>query len=260
LKLKIQLFIKSLLLTAVVCFSFNVSAQTLSITNGVQIYYALTNTTVTMAGRSELRLTTTNNPIPDCTINLTSADAWVLLPSIRPSIVSNYLSQFQVNGAAAVYSSDIRVVEYAMGTVVIPHSPNITPLQIFAGPNFLGISTNFGLYTYYNTSAALGVFNQNIRSFRPKRGYMAALAQNSNGTGASQVFVAQDADLDVGFLSANVNQSIAFVRVFPWRWTAKKGCGGSTFISMTAALWWYDWGNSPNSAEESAASSPLDRE
>jgi hypothetical protein len=43
---------------------------------------------------------------------------------------------------------------------------------------------------------------------------MATFAQNANGTGASQVFVAQDADLDVGFLSANLNQPISFVRVF----------------------------------------------
>lgn len=237
------------------------AAQTLTITNGIQTYSALTNTTVTMSGHGELHLTANNNPMAGCTINLNSPDAWVLLPNIRPSVVSaGYLGQFLVNGAAAVLNTNIRVVEYAMGTVVIPHSPSITPLQSFSAPDFLGASTNLALYTYYNTSAALGVFNQNIRSFRLKRGYMATLAQNADGTGASQVFVAQDADLDVGFLSANLNQPISFVRVFPWRWTAKKGWGGSTVISNTAPLWWYDWGNSPNSSEQSAAGSPLDRE
>jgi len=235
-------------------------AQTLTITNGIQTCTALTNTTVTMSGNSELHLTAANNPIPGCVINLNSAGAWVQLPNLRPSVVSNLLSQFVVNGTAAVYNSNVRVVEYAMGTYVIPHSPGITPLQLFTGPEFLGASTNLGLYTYYNTSAALGVFNQNIGSFILKRGYMATMAQNPNGTGASQVFVAQDGDLNVGFLPATLNQPIAFVRVFPWRWTAKKGWGGSTFIANTAPLWWYDWGNSPNSAEESAAGSPLDRE
>ena len=233
------------MLTAALVFPFIASAQTLSITNGVQTYYALTNTTVTMTGRSELRLTTTNGPAPGCTINLTSPDAWVLLPNIRPSVVqASYLGQFLVNGAAAALNTNIRLVEYAMGTVVIPHSSSITPLQIFTGPNFLGASTNLALYTYYNTSAALGVFNQNIRSFRLKRGYMATFAQNANGTGASQVFVAQDADLDVGFLSASLNQPISFVRVFPWRWTAKKGWGGTQYMPLTDPLWSYDWGNS----------------
>ena len=122
-----------------------------------------------MTGRSELRLTTANNPMSGCTINLTSPDAWVLLPNIRPSVVqASYLGQFLVNGAAAALNTNIRLVEYAMGTVVIPHSSSITPLQIFTGPNFLGASTNLALYTYYNTSAALGVFNQNIRSLDRK--------------------------------------------------------------------------------------------
>ena len=236
------MLIKSLLLTVVV-FPYVTSAQTLIITNGVQTYSALNNNTVvTMTGRSELRLTAASNPIPGCTVNLNSPDAWVLLPNVRPSAVqASYLGQFLVNGTVAALNTNIRVVEYAMGTMVIPHSSGITPLQIFTGPNFLGASTNLALYTYYNTSTALGVFNQNIRSFRLKRGYMATFAQNANGTGASQVFVAQDADLEVGFLSANLNQSISFVRVFPWRWTAKKGWGGTQYMPLTDPLWSYDW-------------------
>lgn len=243
LKLGIQFFIRRFLLPVATVFSFNVSAQTLSITNGVQTYSALNNNTVvTMTGRSELRLTATANPIPGCMINLNSADAWVLLPNIRPSVVqASYLSQFLVNGAAAALNTNIRVVEYAMGTMVIPHSSTITPLQIFTSPDFLGASTNLALYTYYNTSTALGGFNQNIRSFRLKRGYMATFAQNANGTGVSQVFVAQDADLDVGFLAASLNQPISFVRVFPWRWTAKKGWGGTQYMPITDPLWSYDW-------------------
>ena len=90
---------------------------------------------------------------------------------------------------------------------------------------------------------------------------MATFAQNANGTAASQVFVAQDADLDVGIcMTANLNQPIPFVRVFPWRLNRQKVQGGSTaVISNTAPFWWYDWGNSPNSSEQSAAGSPLDR-
>jgi len=101
----------------VALFPLAAAAQTLTITNGVQIYSAVTNTAVTMTGRSELRLTTTNNPIPGCTINLNSADAWVLLPNIRPSVVqASYLGQFLVNGVAAALNTNIRLSEYAMGT------------------------------------------------------------------------------------------------------------------------------------------------
>jgi len=238
---------KTLLLVIAVLSSLGATAQTLTLTNGIQKYSALTNTTVTMTGRSELHLTTTNNPISGCTINLNSADAWVLLPNIRPSVVqASYLSQFFVNGVAAALNTNVRLSEYAMGTMVIPHSSSITPLQIFSGPNFLGVSTNLALYTYY-TNNVLGVFNRSVGSFRLKRGYMATFAQNADGTGASQVFIAQDGNLDVGLLGANLGQPVSFVRVFPWRWIAKKGFGGGSQISNTAPPWWYDWGNSANS-------------
>src|ERR1700682_5235584 len=92
--------------------------QTLSITNGIQTYSALTNTIVTMTGRCELRVTATNNPFTGCTINLNSSDAWFFLSNIRPSVVaSTYLGQIFVNGAAAVSGSNVRVDQFAMGTV-----------------------------------------------------------------------------------------------------------------------------------------------
>src|ERR1035441_6341461 len=123
------------------------AAQTLTMTNGIQTYAALTNTTVTMTGRCELRVTATTNPVPGCIINLNSSDAWFFLPNIRPAIVSaSYLGQVRVNGAVAVAGSNCRLDQYAMGTVIVPHASGFTPLQIFSGQNFLGASAQFGLY------------------------------------------------------------------------------------------------------------------
>src|ERR1039458_4180939 len=90
-------------------FPLTASAQTLTITNGIQIYGTLTNTTVTMTGRCELRVMAVTNPIPGCIINLNSSDAWFFLPNIRPAIVSaSYLGQVRVNGAVAVAGSNCR--------------------------------------------------------------------------------------------------------------------------------------------------------
>src|ERR1700712_973749 len=120
--------------------------QTLLVTNGVQTYIALTNTIVTMSNRCELRLTTTNNPISGCTINLNSTDAWVFLSNIRPSTVSvSYLAQIKINGATAVAGSNCRLDQYAMGTVIVPHPPTFTPLQVFSGPNLSGTSASYGI-------------------------------------------------------------------------------------------------------------------
>jgi autotransporter-associated beta strand protein len=237
-------------LAASVVLPVAASAQTLTITNGVQTYASLTNTTVTMSNHCELRVTATNNPIPGCTINLTSADAWFFLPNIRPSVVSaNYLAQVKVNGVAAVAGSNCRLDQYAMGAVIIPQSPSFTPLQVFSGQNFLGTSAQLGLYTYYNTTAALGAMMDNISSFKLKRGYSATFAQNADGTGVSQVFVAQDGDLEIGVLSTNLDHLCSFVRVFPWRWTGKKGWAGAADSTgtMVDPLWSYDWDNATTS-------------
>jgi autotransporter-associated beta strand protein len=236
--------LKAIFSVVVAWAALSASAQTLAITNGIQKYSALTSTTVTMTGRCELWVTNAAAPLTGCTINLNSADAWFFLPNIRPSIVSaSYLSQVKVNGANAVAGSNCRVDQYAMGSVIVPHAPGFTPLQIFSGPNFVGASSQLGLYTFY-TGTALGALNRNIGSFKLKRGYSATFAQNTDGTGASEVFVAQDGDLEVGMLAASLNRPVSFVRVFPWRWTGKRGwddtAGDSAIIKP---LWFYDWGS-----------------
>jgi autotransporter-associated beta strand protein len=228
--------------------------QTLTITNGIQTYVTLTSTTVTMSNRCELRVTGTNNPIAGSIINLNSPDAWFFLPNIRPSVVSaSYLGQVRVNGAAAAAGTNCRLDQYAMGSVIIPQSPGFSPLQVFTGPNFIGASAQFGIYTYYNTPGALGVMNRNIGSFKLKRGYSATFAQSADGTGISKVFVAQDGDLDVGIMAAELDHACSFLRVIPWRWTSKKGYGGGDgATTICEPLWFYDWGD--------GSTSTLDRE
>jgi len=229
-------------------FPLLATAQSLTITNGIQTYTGLTNTTVTMTGRAELRVTATNNPIPGSLIHLNSPDAWLFLPGIRPSVVaSTYLSQVRVNGANAVSGGNVRIVEYAMGAVVIPHAPGFQPLQVFSGANFTGASNFLSQYTAYSDgNGTLGAMNNTISSFKLKRGYIATFAQNGNGTGISKNFVAQDGDLDVSIMPAGLDDSVSFVRVFPWRWTAKKGIAGNIPQNLNVR-WYYNWDINQNS-------------
>src|SRR5262245_20646520 len=98
-------------LYSLVVWSTATLAQTLTITNGVQTYGALTNTSVTMSNRCELRVTDPANPIPGSLINLISADSFFVLQNIRPStVVATLLSQVRINGASAVADSNCRVV------------------------------------------------------------------------------------------------------------------------------------------------------
>ncbi len=220
-----------------------VSAQTLALNGDIQRSVSLTNTTVTMTGRSELHLSATVNPMPGCTIHLNSPDAWFFMTSIRPSVVnSTYLGQLRVNGVAAVQGTNVRIVQYGLGAVVIPQPPSFQPFEGFAGRNFSGTSKSFGLYTYYDSAADLGAMHRNLSSFRLKRGYMATVSIQASGNGVAQNYVAQDGDLEVPVLPANLDNAIQYIRVFPWRWTSKKGTC-DTNPNDFAASWNYNWNN-----------------
>ena len=224
-------------------------AQTLAISSGVQTYATLSNTTVTMTGKSELRLTDSAAPLSGCTVNLNSADAWLLFANVKPSVVaSTYLSQIKVNGAAAVSGTNVRIVQYALGAIVLPHAPSFQPLQTFTGPNFTGSSLAYTQYTYYNSASSLGTQNRAISSFKLKRGYMATFSTQTNGSGPSRCYVAQDGDLEVGVLPAELNNAVCFVRVLPWRWVSKKGASDISPTTLDAS-WFYNWNNDGNNVQ-----------
>jgi hypothetical protein len=227
-----------------------VLAAAIAIDNQVQTYASLSNTTVTMTGRSELRLTAAANPLTGCTVHLNSPDAWLFLLEIKPSAVntSSYLNQIRVSGNPAVLDSNIRIVQYANGAVVIPHGPGYQPLEIFNGIHFTGAGMPLNLYTYYR-SDQLGGFDNAVRSFRLKRGYMATFAQDSGATGISRVFVADTEDLEIGMMPPELDETVSFVRVFPWRWTTQKGWSGGdqSLAGQLNGSWNYGWNASGSS-------------
>lgn len=222
-------------------------AQPLVIDHDIRIVSSLANTTATLTGRSELRITSSASPITNSTIHLDSPDSWLFLPSIKPSVVntSTYLNQIRVNGANAALNSNIRIVQHGDGSVVIPHSSGFAPLQVFTGRNFSGSSVSLASYTAYDNTN-LGSFNDRIRSFKLKRGYTCTIAQNSNGTGVSRNYVAQDGDLEVAVMPTGLVDSVSFIRVFPWRWTNKKGIAGDIESGLNVN-WVYNWNISRNS-------------
>jgi autotransporter-associated beta strand protein len=225
------------------------SASALTLSNGVTTYPTLVSTTVTMSNRCELRVTATNAPLTGCTINLNSPDAWLLLPGIAPSVVvSTYLGQVFVNGAAAVADSNVRVVQYGAGSVVIAQAPAFQPLQAFSGAHFTGTASNFSQYVYY-TGTGLGPLDANISSFRLKRGYMAVFAQNTSGNGISKCYIAADGDLDISLLPATLDNKVRFIYVTPWRWSTKKGIAGNIESGLNLG-WKYNWNIDQNSTRD----------
>ena len=222
------------------------SAQSLDVRDAVRSFVAITNTTVTMAGRAELRITGTNDPLPGCVIHLNSPDAWLLLTAVSPSqVASTFLGRVRVNGAGAVLDGNVRVVQYAQGAVVIPHAPDFAPLEVFEGRHFTGRSRKLDLFVKYDL-AQLGVMATNIASFKLKRGYQVTFATTENGVGSSRNYVAQDGDLEVGRMRASHETGVRFIRIFPWRWTGKKGIAGNIEANLDVD-WLYNWNLDRNS-------------
>ena len=214
-----------------------------------QTVASLTQRRVTLVGTSELHVTGSGDPLAGSVLNFTSPDAWLFLEKIPPSTVaSTFLDRLWVHGVPAALETNLRVVQYAAGTVVIPHGPDFAAMTAFNGKALAGASMPLRSYVKYD-DASLGALKAAIGSFRLKRGYMATIAQQENGTGISRNYVAQDHDLEVKTLPPELDGKVHFIRIFPWRWVSKKGIAGGIWQNLNVG-WYYDWSISHSSSPD----------
>jgi len=215
---------------------------TITITDKNVTVSSYTDNEVVLAGQSDLHITAKYNSLTNSVLKLNSADSWVFFDNIRPqTVIDSLLKNIYVNNLPAVLKTNARVSIYKHGTVVIAQPSTFQPLEVFTAQNFSGDSISYSLFTF-NTS--LGTkFNNKIRSFRLKRGYMVTLATNADGTGYSRVFIADNQDLIVPALPDLLDNKISFIRVFEWEWISKKGwCGyDPNDLSLIQPTWRYDW-------------------
>ncbi len=179
-------------------------------------------------------------------INIENDDAVVIFPNLKPSFVYNtWIKRIYVKGKTGNRQNAWAGI-YDNGSIVYPHpKEDFSPLTVFKETDFKGESRNdFMPFNFYNNVSALGSFENQIRSFKLKRGYMVTLACNYDGTGYSRVFIAQDADVEVAELQRELSGRIAFIRIFPWNRVTKKGCGAFDWNpnNLLNVQWGYDWG------------------
>ncbi len=208
---------------------------------------------------TDLHITGTENVLVNTTINLTDESSWLFFDHLKPSAVgSKYKNNILINGKVFDYTNETnaRIAIYADGSVIIPHPSGYKPLEVFTEPMFKGKSNKYAINTYHNK---LGEFDNKIRSFKLKRGYMATLANNADGTGYSRVFIADKSDLLVSNISKELDESVSFIRVFKWQWVSKKGwCqtgnrnGGSPMDNAlkTNSTWLYTWSADGSSSKD----------
>lgn len=194
----------------------------------------------------ELHLTSADSPLINSTVSLNHEDAWLFFDNVRPSeVITNYKSQIFIDGKVLSPGANGRVAIYKNGTAVIPHGYSFKPLTVYTGENFAGDSLQPEISVYHNQ---LGSFDNAIRSFKLKRGYMATFANSPDGTGYSRVFIAADEDLHIN-LPDFLLKKVSFIRVFQYEWVSKKGKAGWNPNDINATSY-YDWNIGGSSSED----------
>lgn len=206
---------------------------------------------VTLSTNTDYVITSTTPFTANGKVNITNTDhAVLIIQNIRPSQVleQRLLSgHVFINGAQAMNGTNCQVRMYAHGTIIMPYGKDIKPLTVYSEPNFEGTAVNdFGLEHsggFMNTLSEEKLNNQ-IRSFKLKRGYMVTFATGKSGWGYSRCFIADKEDLEFAELPAHLDARISSYRVFQWHDAEKKGLGSDTRMianDLLATSWCYDW-------------------
>jgi len=214
--------------------------QTVTLTGNVVNVLPTFNTTFIVPGKTDVHFTGEYSPLGNSTVELNSDDAWLFFDNIKPSdVLANLLSKVKINGVAASDNPNVRIAIYKNGTVVIPNGKitSTKALEVYTETNLGGNAKTFEIETYHKN---LGDFDNKIKSFKLKRGYMATFATNADGSGYSRVFIANDEDLIVNTMPQGLDATASFIRVFRWDWVSKKGKAGWDPGKINAT-WYYDW-------------------
>ncbi|MEI8084965.1 MAG: glycosyl hydrolase [Paludibacter sp.] len=228
------------------------SANSIALDSAIVLTGSVSAPSVALTGNSQLHLYESDAISSVTKINIVGENAWIYFHSLSPQqVIDKYSKQISIDGMSAIVGSNVRITEYYDGAVVIPHSYLIKPLYLYSGANLTGVSKFFRVsYSNSKINGNTGANNTNkAASFSLKKGYMATITQNQNGTGASKVYIAEDSDIIINGNINGKNDTVNMVRVAPWRWMSKKGTGGN-FTNFNPS-WYYNWGSdSPSTVDK----------
>ena len=208
------------------------------------------SSTVTLSTDVDYVITGTTPFTGNGSVNITNTEhAVLIIQNIRPSVViNNHLrNRVFINGAQAVNGQNCQVKMYAHGAIIMPYGKDFKPLTVYSEQNFEGTAVNdFGLEHSggFMNSLSEEKLNNQIRSFKLKRGYMVTFATGLNGWGYSRCFIADKEDLEIAVLPTVFDGRISSYRVFQWYDAEKKGLASDTresANSLLATSWCYDW-------------------
>ena len=200
-------------------------------------YCQLNNKTINRSDAVDIHITSNDNPmLGSSSVNLGSDRTWLIFDNILPSkVISTYLKYVTINGVAAQKDVNCRVAIYLNGAAVIPIPSVVMSCEGTAGSFTLTVGNHKDLSTENQSNT--------MTSFTLRRGYMATLANGSNGSWYSRVFVADHADQVITLPNA-LNKRVTSVNIKPWQYVSKKGwasTSGSYGASGLRATWYWSW-------------------
>lgn len=165
-------------------------------------------------------------------VDIVNTDHAVLIfTSVKPSkVISTWLSHVYINSEQAVNGENCQVKMYDRGAIILPYGKDCAPLTCYTEPNFEGESCN--TYTEGHSGGFMKTLttdqlNNQISSFKLKRGYMVTFAIGTAGWGYSRCFIADKEDLEIKTLPAILNNKISSYRILKWFNARKAGIGDS---------------------------------
>ena len=177
-------------------------------------------------------------------VDVAHEDATIILSGVKPSEAGQWLAYVKVNGEAAQEGTNCSIRIYGNGTMIVPYGDFVLPLTIYDGINLTG-SQKSDFTAGSTRSLKNNIFNNRIRSFKLKRGYMVTMATQADGKGYSRVFIADKSNRQVNLPTTSkiLDRHISSIRISKWNDVTKKGYAGSSsnINSLLNTTWCYNW-------------------
>ena len=202
----------------------------------------LEDTDMTLKGLSSLYLTgSADQVLVGSIVNLASDDAWLFLPGVsRQEWASEELANHvQIGGQSMKDGSNCVLQNYYNGLFVKPvPSMSFSAAELWAEGS--AESKPVALDKVY-AGVEIPVGDNALSKIFLKRGFMMTVAENEDGTGAGKVYVATDRSQEIT-LGAELAGKVSFLRIVPWNYVCKRGCGGDfARKEEIGATWFYSW-------------------
>lgn len=129
--------------------------------------------------------------------------------------------------------------------MLLVYSEATAQLVIYKGFNQQGASATYTERTLFIGDKIPNGLHDAAKSITLKKGFMATLAENEDGTGEGFTYMASVSDLTVNLAMVSQNK-VSFIRVLPLPNTVvlKKGAGATNNddVNSLNVSWFYDWG------------------